>query len=323
METLIGSMSGDELQQAIQLLKTNYINADSLNEGEMSRATLQGLLTRIGRGVMLLPAADAARKEASTPSYTEILDGHIGYVRIGSLMAVNLKALDATLQTFPAKKVDAIVLDLRAGPATGDFEIAAEFAKRFCVKGKALFTLHKANARQERAFVSDRDPAFTGLVLVLADKDTSGEAEALAAVLRAQIKALIIGQPTAGRAVEYADLPLTGGKVLRVPVGEVVLTDRLPPSSGGIKPDLPVELVAADKRQIFQMSGEKGMASFVFENERPHLNEAALLAGKNPELEVMEAAQRRGRAQEKTVLRDFVLQRAVDVVTSLAVYQRR
>ncbi|MBA2585496.1 MAG: hypothetical protein H0U99_03325 [Chthoniobacterales bacterium] len=323
METLIGSMSGDELQQAIQLLKKNYINADSLNEEEMSRATLQGLLMRIGRGVMLLPAADAARKEASTPSYTEILDGHIGYVRIGSLTAENLKALDATLQTFPAKKVDAIVLDLRAGPATGDFEIAAEFAKRFCAKGKALFTLHKANARQERAFVSDRDPAFPGLVLVLADKDTSGEAEAVAAVLRAQAKALIIGQPTAGRAVEYSDLPLTGGKVLRVPVGEVVLPDRQPLNARGIKPDLPVELAAADKRQIFQMSSEKGMALFVFENERPHLNEAALLAGKNPELEVMEAAQRRGRTQEKTVPRDFVLQRAVDVVTSLAVYQRR
>jgi hypothetical protein len=65
------------------------------------------------------------------------------------------------------------------------------------------------------------------------------------------------------------------------------------------------------------------MAPFVFENERPHMNEAALLAGRNPELEAMEAAQRRGRNQEKPLPRDPVLQRALDVVTSLAIYQKR
>jgi len=65
------------------------------------------------------------------------------------------------------------------------------------------------------------------------------------------------------------------------------------------------------------------MAPFVFENERPHLNEAALLAGRNPELEAMEAAQRRGRNAEKPLPRDTVLQRALDVVTSLAIYQQR
>jgi hypothetical protein len=48
-----------------------------------------------------------------------------------------------------------------------------------------------------------------------------------------------------------------------------------------------------------------------------------LLAGKNPEIEAMEAAQRRIRAGEKAAIRDPVLQRAVDVVTSLSIYQQR
>jgi hypothetical protein len=80
---------------------------------------------------------------------------------------------------------------------------------------------------------------------------------------------------------------------------------------------------AAEKRQIFQLSGEKGMAPFVYESGRPHMNEAALVAGTNPELEAAEAAQqRRGRLPEKPP-HDSVLQRAVDVVTSLEVYQSR
>jgi hypothetical protein len=80
---------------------------------------------------------------------------------------------------------------------------------------------------------------------------------------------------------------------------------------------------SADKRQIFQASSEKGMSPFIYETERPHLNEAALLAGTNPELDAAEAAQqRRGRAPDR-IPRDSVLQRAIDLVTSLAIYQKR
>ena len=65
------------------------------------------------------------------------------------------------------------------------------------------------------------------------------------------------------------------------------------------------------------------MGPFVYETERPHLNEAALLAGTNPELDAAEAAQqRRGRAPDR-IPRDAVLQRAIDLVTSLAIYQKR
>jgi hypothetical protein len=52
------------------------------------------------------------------------------------------------------------------------------------------------------------------------------------------------------------------------------------------------------------------------------MNEAALMAGRNPELEIPDA-QRRGRGNEKSALRDAVVQRALDVVTSIGVYQRR
>jgi len=66
------------------------------------------------------------------------------------------------------------------------------------------------------------------------------------------------------------------------------------------------------------------MGPFVYETGRPHMNEAALLAGTNPEVEAAEAAQqRRGRLSEKVPAHDPVLQRALDVVTSLEIYQKR
>lgn len=279
---------------------------------------------RLPRGVMFLPAKENAPAETPTLFYSETIGGHIGYVRVGSLNAANLQALDKSVANFAAKNVNALIMDLRASPATTDLPLAAEFAKRFCPKGKTLFTLRKPVGHQDRVFSSDRDPAFRGLVMVLTDGDTVGAAEAIAAALRFYNKALLIGQVTAGRAAEYSDLSLPSGKILRVAVAEMVSPDGRPLFPEGIKPDLPVEMSMADKRQIFQLSGEKGMGPFVYEGARPHMNEAALLAGTNPEVEAAEAAQqRRGRSPEKPSTNDPVLQRALDVVTSLEVYQKR
>jgi len=316
-------MGSADVQQAIQLLKTNYINPEALSESELDRATLYGIMDRIGPGVMIFSERAPQPNESTNPFFGEVLEGHIAYLRFGALTPANLQALDANLQTLRAKKPDAAVIDLRASPATNDFAVAAEFAKRFTAKGKPLFTLRKTSAKQERAFTADRDAAYDGLMIVLADGETSGPAEAIAGVLRLHNKALIIGQPTAGQAVEFSDLPLNGGRILRVAVAEALLPEERSLFPGGVKPDLPVEMPIQDKRVVFQRSAEKGMSQFIFEAERPHLNEAALLSGRNPEIEAAEAAQRRKGAAEKPATRDPVLQRAVDVVTSLAIYQQR
>jgi hypothetical protein len=321
---LINSLGLPDLQAIITLLKSNFTNPDEITDTELNRATVEGLITRLPRGIMLLPAKENAPAEAPNVFYSEVIGGHIGYVRIGSLNAANLQALDKSVANFAAKNVNALIVDLRASPATTDFPLAAEFAKRFCPKGKTLFTLRKPVGHQDRVFSSDRDPAFRGLVMVLTDGDTAGAAEAIAAALRFYNKALLIGQATGGRAAEYSDLLLPSGKILRVAVAEMVPPEGRPLFPEGIKPDLPVDMSTADKRQIFQLSGEKGMGPFVYEGARPHMNEAALLAGTNPEVEAVEAAQqRRGRAPEKPPAHDPVLQRALDVVTSLEVYQKR
>ena len=318
-DQIINSLGEADLQAAMSLLKSNFTNPEAITDAELNRATLQGLLVRMPGGLLFASSRESSAAEPATPFYSETFEGHIGYLRLGPLNATNLKELDKNLQDFTAKKIDAVIIDLR-GSATGDFATAAEFAKRFCPKGKTLFSVRKPAARQDRAFNSDRDPAFQNLLVVLTDSDTAGGAEALAAALRLYNKALIIGQPSAGRAVEYSDLPLPSGKVLRVASAEAVLPDGQPLFPGGVKPDLPVELAIADKRQIFRLAGEKGMSQFVYETERPHLNEAALVAGLNPELDIPDA-QRRNRSKQPP--RDSVLQRALDVVTSLEIYQKR
>lgn len=323
MEELVDSLGPADLQALITLLKANFTNPDAISDTELSRATVEGLLVRLPRGITLLTGKEGAPTAAPSAFYSELINGRTGYVRLGTLNNANLQALDKALSGFAAKKVNDLIIDLRASSTATDFTLAAEFAKRFSPKGKPIFTVRKPTGRQDRVFGSDREPTFRGLIMVLADSDTSGAAEAIAAALRLYNRALVIGQPTAGRAAEYSDLPLPNGKALRVAVAEMVSPEGRSLFPEGVKPDLPVEMSLSEKRQIFQSSSEKGMGPFIYETGRPHMSEAALLAGTNPELEAAEAAQqRRGRPPEKSPPHDPVLQRALDVVTSLEVYQK-
>jgi Peptidase family S41 len=324
VEELVNSLGPADLQAFITLLKGNFTDPDAVTDTELNRATVEGLLVRLPRGITLFAGKESVPAAAPSAFYSEVIAGRTGYVRLGALNNANLQALDKALSGFAGKKVNDLIVDLRASPATSDLSLAAEFAERFCPKGKPIFTLRRPAGRQDRVFSSEHESAFHGLIMVLADGDTAGAAEAIAAALRFYNKALVIGQPTAGRAAEYSDLTLPDGKIVRLAVAEMISPDGSSLFPEGLKPDLPVEMSLAEKRQIFRASTEKGMEPFIYEVGRPHMSEAALLAGTNPELEAAEAAQqRRGRAPEKPAPHDPVLQRALDVVTSLEVYQKR
>jgi len=139
-EQIINSLGENDLQSAIALLKSNFTNPEAITDTELNRATLAGLLVRMPGGLMVLPSHETAPVEPVAPFYSEVFERHVGYLRLGPLNSANLKEMDKNLQDFPAKKVDALVVDLRAS-GSGDFGTAAEFAKRFCPKGKALFSL--------------------------------------------------------------------------------------------------------------------------------------------------------------------------------------
>src|ERR1043166_5228372 len=150
---LLDSLTPADVQAAIPLLKKNFTNSEALDDAQLNRAMLQGLLVRLNKGLVLLPAKTAGSAETPTPLYAELLENHIGYIRPGTISQPNLQSLDKKLGDFAAKKADALIIDLRASDS-GDFANAAEFAKRFIAKGKTLFSLQK-QGKQDRTFTAE------------------------------------------------------------------------------------------------------------------------------------------------------------------------
>lgn len=306
------ALDAEQIKLATDTIRTKHVEATDLDETGLARATLRGLLDGLHPGAEL--TGGEVPKPVDAPFRSEVLDGRVGYLRLGTLGTESLAQLDAALKEFAAKKTDSVVMDLRATPESSDFPMAAQFAERFVPAGTTLFSLARSAEKQEQPFTSSRPPAFQGVLAVLVDGDTAGAAEALAAALRRHAKAMIVGTTSSGRAVEYADLPLGGGHSLHYAVAEVRVADLPAIYPRGIEPDLEVPQSAEDKKSILDGALEKGIAGFVFESPRARMNEAALVAGTNPEIDA---------GQGEAVLLDRPLQRAVDLVTAIKLFRKR
>jgi hypothetical protein len=325
----VDALTPDDVAKAVSALKDNFVRPDALTDAEMARATLQGLLDRLAPGVRLETRTAGGTTEVASPFYSEAPDGKLGYLRVGELTAANIEKTKEALNDLSGKGIEAVVLDLRGTPATSDYAAGARLAELFCAKGTELFSLTAGKGHalpgpdttaQTKTFTAEAGPVFKGILLVLVDADTAEAPEAVAATLQKCAKALVVGEKTAGREYQYADVPLSG-EVLRVAVAEVILADGKEPGENGLTPDIRVGIGKASKREVMRTITAKGIAAVTAEHERPHLNEAALVSGSNPEVDELEAEQSGVKSTAPVV--DRQLQRALDLVTSISIYQAK
>jgi len=315
--TGVDALSPADVSKAMDALKKTY--ASPISATELERDTLQGALDRMAPQVALLSGTDAA--PAGCPFYSEDFNG-TGYLRPGLLNAEAAARTAGVLKDWSGKSVAAVVLDLRGTPPGSDFDAALALEQEFSPKGAPLFTLSQTSS----GAVTGAPPAsgqpglFTGILVVLVDESTAEAAEAVAASLQAGEKAMIVGATTAGRGFEYEDVPLNGA-VLRMAVAEVVLPNGAKLGAAGLKPDIAVAAGPVPESRLMESITASGVDSVIEEHDRPHLNEAALVSGSNPDVDELEAEQA-GRLSVPPMI-DRQLQQALDVVTSISIYQAK
>lgn len=311
----VDSLDAAQIQKALDALNTQFVDSGTLEEVSR-RALLEGLLGRLAPGAALVDASAPVEEAKPFPFLAEVLEGRFGYIRPGSLDDKTLAEMDSSLANFSEKGLGAMILDLRGIRSVPDYPTTAKFAQRFAPKGAVLFTIEKPQTKQESIVKSDGAPAFEGVLVVLVDSQTRNTAEVLAAVLRESAKAMVVGEATAGEAVEFTDIPLGGGRSLRLAVSRVVLPKAGPLFPKGLQPDIPVRLDFETRDRIFELADKEGVGRFTLDPAPPRMNEAALVANTNPEI-----------GEEPTndsgpALRDTVLQRALDLVTAIEFYKK-
>jgi hypothetical protein len=315
---LVNQLDQSGLQRVIEQLRSTYVDPNALTTQEINQAAVEGLLLRLGPGAILQKKTDVAQPIPARPFEADLIESEFGYVRLGSFNARLLPQLDQALTSFRDRGVTGLIVDLRTMPPGGDFQLAAEILSRFVPKGRLLFSLVEPKGGAAQSFSSSSDPITTGPVAVLVSQENAGIAEAIAGVLRNQVHALVIGQQTTGRAVEYARYDIGDQLVLTVAVRELVIPGAPSLFPNGLTPDISVPFPKEQQDAVLALADQKGVNNYIFDEERPHTNEAALVAGKNPDLDAYEADHPNGQMRVQHP-KDIVLQRAIDFLTAVNV----
>ena len=111
--------------------------------------------------------------------------------------------------------------------------------------------------------------------------------------------------------------------MLTVAVKELVIPGGSPIFPDGLTPDITVPFPKHQQDTLLGASQTRTVSSdYIFDEERPHTNEAALVAGKNPDLDAYEADHASGKPTRQRV-KDIVLQRAIDFLTAISVFRAK
>jgi hypothetical protein len=311
----IEGVSQAAIQNAFQILRSDYIRSNELNFDELNRAALQGLLQRLYLGATLIRKSDALRPVTATGVIAEKLTAEIGYLRPQSYAEAEISELQAKLREFRTAGLPHLILDLRSAAAPGEFDIAAAMLECFIPESELIFKLKQVGRDDSQLFISHRAPIWTGPLLVLVDQETNNLGETIAAVLRQRKQAVILGTRTRGATVRYETQPLDDEWLLRFARAEMLLMDDSSLFQLGLPVDFSIDLPLDSKRQLFPSSNPPPLKQTVFDQPRPRYNEAALVARKNPELEeYIRRSAGKPSADSQQPVHDTVLQRAVDIL---------
>jgi C-terminal processing protease CtpA/Prc len=320
LRDLVDQLDQAGLQRVIEQLRSSYVDSSALTNQEINQAAVEGLLSRLGPGAGLETKPQAKQLAPNRPFKSEIIQMQFGYLRLGTFSENELPRLDESLNNFRNRGVTGLILDLRTMQPESNFQLAADILSRFVAKGKVLFKLVEPKGGAEQVYTSSTEPIFTGPIAVLVGPGNAGTAEAVAGTLRAQLHSLVIGQKTSGRAVEYEHFTIGDNLILTVAIKELVIPDAPPIFPDGLTPDIAVSFPKQQQDAVLGLADQNGVADYIFDEERPHTNEAALVAGKNPDLDAYEADHASGKSKRQHI-KDVILQRAIDFLTTISVFR--
>lgn len=320
---LMGAVALPPLNELREVIRTHV---KDIPEGELDEVASRALLERVqGRVLGEGESVGDAESDAPAVAAKQVFEPGCLYVRVGQVSLGLAPQLAAVLRDSQwTAGARGLVLDLRFAGGS-EYAGAANAADLFMGEEKALIDWGAGVTRS-----TAKTNAWTLPVTVLVNRETRGSAEALAAVLRADNVALVIGAPTAGGAAVYREVPISGGRRLRLATSRVRVGDGQVLGTAGIRPDILVETPAASERAyladpyVAVVGGAEGsnrIQSSVQVKKR--LTEAELVrqrrAGGGAAPTPSAATSATNSTVSVKVVRDPALARALDLIKGLAV----
>ena len=181
-----------------------------------------------------------------------ILEDNIGYVRIAEFRETTPKDLQRILGELEKEDLKGLVIDVRNNPG-GLLNSAIAVASIFLDKKKTVVST-KTREGQERIYraISLTKKYLRIPIVVLINKGSASGSEILAAALRENGRAILLGNTTFGKGSVQTVIPLSDGSALRLTTAKYYTPSGVSIHEKGIEPDIVVkEEIRKVKEDVF------------------------------------------------------------------------
>jgi carboxyl-terminal processing protease len=166
--------------------------------------------------------------------------GGVAYIKIPYFEKGTAAQLATALENVRRSGTRKLIIDVR-GNAGGDVDEAINAADELLTSGLITSLAGKVEAKKWQA---DRNTAYDGDVEVLTDGSTASGAEIFAAAIHGNQRGKVVGVTTYGKSIVQKFMALPSGGGVYMTVAHYTTPDLKPIKSGGIRPDVLVDLTA-------------------------------------------------------------------------------
>jgi carboxyl-terminal processing protease len=196
---------------------------------------------------------------------SEMVDGHIGYIRISQFSEPTADALAQHIDDLQNKGMDSMIVDLRNNPG-GLLSSVIEITDMFISKGVIVSTRGRDRS-QNQTFQAQRDATVPDIpLIVLVNEGSASASEIFAGAIRDNNRGLLIGEKTFGKGSVQTVRELPDGSGIRITTALYYTPSGKSIHDVGIEPDevvKDIELTTEELDHLETINEEGILETFV------------------------------------------------------------
>ena len=174
-------------------------------------------------------------------------DTAVGYIRLDEFSAHAAEQMEVAIAELTEQGAEAFVLDLRNNPG-GLLQASIDISRMWLPRGSIVRTVDRDGASDD---ITANRTAVTDLPLaVLVNGQSASSSEIVTGALGDNDRAIIVGNPTFGKALVQSLHGLSDGSGIAVTVAHYYTPDGTDISTRGITPDINVTLTEQQLRNL-------------------------------------------------------------------------
>ena len=208
-----------------------------------------------------------------------ILEDGIGYIRLTEFRENTAKDLSKALAKLKKEGMKALILDLRNNPG-GLLNSAVDVASKFLKDGKLIvYTKSRTGREVKYTSLPEKDKFLNMPMVVMINRGSASGSEIVAAGLRENKRAILLGDRSFGKACVQTIIPLSDGSALRLTTAKYYTPLGHSIHEKGIHPDITVtkEKAQGKKEDVFKTI--KGKKKFDYTKDYQILRALDLIKG--------------------------------------------